>query len=97
MRRRWPCMASARLSHPASISRCHPGYSLRNDGVILHHADLPVDDIVQQAGFRATTVLRAIVDVAAGKDEDQLARAKQEGRDGRCSLSVGSEARAEAC
>lgn len=59
-----------------------PGYSMRDDAVILHHADLPVDDIVQQAGFCATTVLRAIIDVAAaGADEDQLARAIQEGRD----------------
>lgn len=60
-----------------------PGYSMRDDAVILHHADLPVEDIVQQAGFRTTTLLRAIIDVAAaGADEDQLARAIQEGRDG---------------
>lgn len=60
-----------------------PKFSMRDDAVILHHADLPADDVVQKAGFRTTTVLRTIIDVAAaGADEDQLARAIQEGRDG---------------
>jgi predicted transcriptional regulator of viral defense system len=60
-----------------------PGYSMRDEAVILHHADLPVDDIIEQAGFRSTTVLRSLIDIAAaGVDEDQLARAIQEGREG---------------
>jgi len=67
-------------------SRAHltvpPGFSMRDDAVILHHADLPDHDVVQQAGFRTTTVARSLIDVAAaGADEDQLARAIQEGRD----------------
>lgn len=57
-------------------------FSMRDGAVVLHHAELPADDVVKQAGFSATTVLRAIIDVAAaGADEDQLARAIQEGRD----------------
>jgi hypothetical protein len=44
--------------------------------VRLHFADLPDEDVVVRAGFRVTTPLRSLVDIAAsGVDENQLARA----------------------
>lgn len=56
-------------------------FSTRDDAVVLHHADLPESDVAQQTGFRTTTAVRSLVDVAAqGADEDQLARAIQEAR-----------------
>lgn len=56
-----------------------PGFSMVDDAVVIHHADLPDEDIVEQAGFRTTTAVRSLVDVAAaGAEEDQLARAIQE-------------------
>jgi predicted transcriptional regulator of viral defense system len=59
-----------------------PGFSMRDDAVVLHYATLPNEDIGRQAGFRATTVTRSLIDVAArGADEDQLARAIQEARE----------------
>lgn len=59
-----------------------PGFSMRDDAVVLHHAELVDGDVVELAGFRATSVLRSLVDVAAaGADEDQLARAIEEARD----------------
>jgi predicted transcriptional regulator of viral defense system len=58
------------------------GFSMRDDAVVLHHADLADGDVAEQAGFRTTTVLRSLVDVAAaGADEDQLARAIKEATD----------------
>jgi predicted transcriptional regulator of viral defense system len=52
------------------------GFTSRDDAVRLHFADLPAADIVDRPGFRVTTPLRSLVDVAAsGVDEDQLARA----------------------
>ena len=59
-----------------------PGFSMRDAAVFLHPATLPDEDIVQQPGFRTTTVARSIIDVAGGgADEDQLARAIAAGRD----------------
>ena len=56
-----------------------PGFSMRDDAVVLHHADLPDVDIIEQAGFRTTTAVRSLVDMAAvGADEAQLARAIHE-------------------
>lgn len=58
------------------------GFSKRDDAVRVHFADLPDADIAQHSGYRLTTVLRSLVDVAAaGADEDQLARAIQEAAD----------------
>lgn len=58
------------------------GFSTRDDAVTLHVADVPVGDVARHSGFRLTTVLRSLVDVAAaGADEDQLARAIQEATD----------------
>jgi predicted transcriptional regulator of viral defense system len=59
-----------------------PEFSMRDDAVVLHHAELADGDVVELAGFRATSVLRSLVDVAAaGADEDQLARAIKEATD----------------
>jgi predicted transcriptional regulator of viral defense system len=58
------------------------GFSMRNDAVAIHHADLLETDIVGRAGFCTTTVLRSLVDVAAaGADEEQLARAIAQARE----------------
>jgi predicted transcriptional regulator of viral defense system len=52
------------------------GFTSRDDAVRLHIADLPDADVADRSGFRVTTPLRSLVDVAAsGVDEDQLARA----------------------
>lgn len=56
-----------------------PGFSMSDDAVVLHRAELADSDVVEQSGFRATTVLRSLVDVAAADvDEEQLARAIKE-------------------
>ena len=74
-----------------------PGFSLRDDAVILHVADLSAEDIVEHAGFRTTTVLRSLVDVASGSiDEDQLSRAIQQARDAGLLTVRQLRARAEA-
>ena len=55
------------------------GFPTRDVAIRLHFADLPPSDIVGHSGYRVTTVLRSLVDVAAtGADEDQLARAIHE-------------------
>jgi hypothetical protein len=58
-----------------------PGFRMRDPAVVLHHAELPQGDVVERTGFRLTSVVRSLVDVAAGTaDDDQLARAIQEAR-----------------
>lgn len=53
-----------------------PGFSMTDDAVTLHHVQLPDSDALQRVGFRVTTPIRSIVDIAAqAPDEDQLARA----------------------
>lgn len=61
-----------------------PGISIREDpSVVLHHANLPEGDVIQRTGFKLTTVIRSLVDIAAlSTEEDQLARAIQEAREG---------------
>ena len=58
-----------------------PGFSMRDPAVILHHADLPDEDVEAYTGFRVTTVVRSLVDIANIADEDQLARAIGDARD----------------
>lgn len=54
-------------------------FSMRHSAVTLHFADLAPGDIVDHSGYRVTTVLRSLIDVAAeGADEDQLGRAIHE-------------------
>ncbi|MPY97630.1 MAG: hypothetical protein GEU97_06430 [Actinophytocola sp.] len=58
-----------------------PGFTMRDDAVTLHYAEPPGDDISEHTGFRATTPLRTIIDIAANSpDEDQLARAIEDAR-----------------
>jgi predicted transcriptional regulator of viral defense system len=53
-----------------------PGFRMADDAVALHFAELADDDIEERPGFRVTTLVRSLVDVAAGPtDEDQLANA----------------------
>lgn len=58
-----------------------PGFTMRDDAVTLHHTDLPDTDVVDRTGFRITTPVRSLIDVAeASPDEDQLARAIDDAR-----------------
>lgn len=58
-----------------------PGFTMRDDAVALHYAELPTDDVSQRSGYRVTTPLRTLIDVAANAtDEDQLARAIDDAR-----------------
>ena len=41
------------------------GFAARDDAVATHVGVLPEDDVMDKAGFRVTTVLRTILDVAA--------------------------------
>src|SRR4051812_5249179 len=53
-----------------------PGFRMTDDAVALHDAELPDEDIEEHPGFRMTTLVRSLIDVAAGPaDEDQLANA----------------------
>jgi predicted transcriptional regulator of viral defense system len=56
-----------------------PSFRQRNPGVVLHRVDLPREDAEEHDGFRVTTPLRSLLDVAAGDlDLDQLAQAIEE-------------------
>lgn len=53
-----------------------PSFTMSDEAVQLHHSDLPEGDVLTETGFRVTTALRSIIDVAASSpDQDQLARA----------------------
>jgi predicted transcriptional regulator of viral defense system len=59
-----------------------PRFSMRDDAVGLHFADLPEEDAEQRTGFRVTTILRSLIDVAAlSADDDQLGRAIAQARE----------------
>ena len=51
-----------------------PGFTMRNEAVVLHFAKLPKGDIVPMGGFTVTSPTRSIIDVAGATDQDQLAR-----------------------
>jgi len=56
-------------------------FTMRDDGVVLHHADLPDTDVVERTGFGVTTAVRSLIDVAtSAPDEEQLARAIADAR-----------------
>lgn len=58
-----------------------PGFTMRNDAIALHYAELPTEDISERSGYRVTTPVRTLIDIAAtGPDEDQLARAIDDAR-----------------
>jgi predicted transcriptional regulator of viral defense system len=61
---------------PAHIHLTVPPSFRQNDPiVILHRAELTPDDVEEHEGFRVTTPLRSLLDVAAGElDLDQLER-----------------------
>lgn len=64
------------LTVPASFRSRPP------DGIRLHRGDLPDDDIWLYEGFRITTPLRTLLDVAAGTlDLDQLVDAMRQACD----------------
>lgn len=56
-------------------------FSKRDPAVVLHRTALAEEDVVQRTGFKVTTTTRSIIDVARTADEDQLARAIQDGRE----------------
>ena len=56
-----------------------PEFTMRDDMLALHFADLPSSEVTDMAGFRLTNPLRSLIDVASREpDEEQLARAIQE-------------------
>jgi predicted transcriptional regulator of viral defense system len=56
-------------------------FTMTDPALVLHTADLDTQDITEGGGFRVTTALRSIVDIAAtGPDVDQLGRAVSEAR-----------------
>jgi predicted transcriptional regulator of viral defense system len=53
-----------------------PNFRQKNAGVVIHRADLAPRDIQEHEGFRVTTPLRSLLDVAAvALDLDQLRQA----------------------
>lgn len=95
---RWSLWSRGRgiVSHESALSvhgigefesaRVHltvpPDFTMRDDAVILHRAELGGDDIQASTGFRVTTPMRTLIDVAAtAPDEDQLARAVADARE----------------
>lgn len=59
-----------------------PNFRPTAKGVRLHRAVLPPGDIVERQGFRLTTPLRTLLDIAAGNlDTDQLATAIRDALD----------------
>jgi predicted transcriptional regulator of viral defense system len=56
-----------------------PNFRQKNPGVVIHRADLAPRDVQEHEGFRVTTALRSLLDVAAGElDLDQLGQAIEE-------------------
>lgn len=56
-------------------------FKMKDDAVTLHYADLDADDVQERTGFRVTTPVRSLIDIAAAApDEDQLARAVADAR-----------------
>ncbi len=56
-----------------------PGFTMRDEALMVHFAELLPIDVVEMAGFRVTSALRSLIDIAAtAHDEQQLARAIQD-------------------
>jgi len=56
-------------------------FTMRDEDLALHHAGLPDTDVVERTGFRVTTAVRSLIDVAtSAPDEEQLARAIADAR-----------------
>jgi predicted transcriptional regulator of viral defense system len=57
-------------------------FTMTDPAVVIHRGSLLPEDIVDGGGFRLTSVVRSLIDVAAtGVDVDQLARALDEARE----------------
>ena len=69
------------LESPRTHLTVPPHFSRRDAAVTLHWTDLPESDVIQRTGFRVTNATRSLIDVAGSADEDQLARAIEDGRD----------------
>lgn len=71
-------------------------FTMRDEAVVLHRAELAADDVQEHTAFRVTTPARSLIDIAAtAPDESQLARAVADARQ-RGLISVrGLRARAE--
>jgi len=55
------------VSDPSRIHLTVPaGFGARDEAVVVHVGDLAEDDVVDKRGFRVTSVLRTLLDVAAG-------------------------------
>jgi predicted transcriptional regulator of viral defense system len=73
------------------------GFRMRDSAVWLHQSDLPCEDVEQRPGFWVTTPTRTLIDVAAGPtDDDQLARAIDDGLETGATTKRQLRARAEA-
>ncbi len=82
--------AAVHLTVPANFRSRAPA------GIRLHRAELPVGDIWLREGFRITTLLRTLLDVAAGTlDLDQLVDAVRHGCERTPTTRSGLLARAE--
>lgn len=58
-----------------------PGFTMRDEAVVVHYADLPTGDVAQRPGFRVTSPARSIIDIASlAPDEEQLSRVIAEAR-----------------
>jgi predicted transcriptional regulator of viral defense system len=56
-----------------------PNFRQSDPGVVIHKGELRPDDVEEHEGFRVTTPLRSLLDVAAGElDVDQLGQAIDE-------------------
>lgn len=64
-------------ANPAAVHLTVPqNFRSKAPGVRLHRGELPAEDILERGGYRITTPLRTLLDVAAGNlDTDQLATA----------------------
>lgn len=60
-----------------------PRFSMKDGALVLHYADLPSMDLLQRSGFRVTTPVRSLIDIAAlAPEEEQLGRAIEDARRG---------------
>jgi hypothetical protein len=70
---------------------------MHRDALVLHKAELLDEDIELRRGFRLTTLMRSLIDVAAEQpDDDQLARAVDDALAGGTITRRQLRARAEA-
>jgi len=70
----------------ANPTRVHltvpPGFSARAPGAVLHYGEIPSNDVEQFEGYRVTTPLRTLLDVAAdGFELDQFTTAVRDALD----------------